>query len=87
MRKKKIIDIRGIFKNNYVLGSDVTLAEFKQGKSTTHTKLRIVGKVRKLLPFRNKDHYDLSYENGLSFLKIKDSKNFWLQKYLVVVTN
>ncbi|MHC4454713.1 MAG: hypothetical protein ACYSWS_08465 [Planctomycetota bacterium] len=87
LRRKKIIDKKGIFIKNFVLGPDVTLAGFKQGKSATHTKLRVVGKIKKLLPFRNKNHYDLSYGNGVSLLNIKDSKNFWLQKYLVVVTN
>ncbi len=93
LRRKKIIDKKGIpllrslnpFSRNYVLGADFTLAEFKQEKATL-TKLRIDGKIKKLLPYRNKNHYDISYENGLSFINIKDSKNFWHQKYLVVVT-
>ncbi len=94
LRRKKIIDKKGIpllrslnpFSRNYVLGSDFTLAEFKQEQATL-TKFRIDGKIKKLLPYRNKNHYDISYENGLSFINIKDSKNFWHQKYLVVVTN
>ena len=87
MRKKKIIDIKGTFIKNFVLGPDVTLAGFEKGILTTHTKLRVVGKIKELLPYRNKNHYDISYENGVSFLNIKDSKNFWLRKYLVVITN
>jgi len=94
LRRKKIIDKKGIpflsslnpFSRNHVLGSDFTLAEFKQ-EQTTLTKFRIDGKIKKLLPYRNKNHYDISYENGLSFINIKDSKNFWHQKYLVIVTN
>ena len=94
LRRKKIIVKKGIplvrslnrFSKNFVLGPDFTLAEFKQEKSTL-TKFRIDGKIKKILPYRNKNHYDISYENGLSFINIKDSKNFWHQKYLVVVTN
>ena len=93
LRRKKIIVKKGIpllrslnpFSRNYVLGQDFTLAEFKQEKSTL-TEFRIDGKIKKILPYRNKNHYDISYENGLSFINIKDSKNFWHQKYLVIVT-
>jgi hypothetical protein len=89
LRRKKIIVNKGInpFIEDFILGPDVTSAGFKEGILTTHTKLRVVGKIKKLLPFRNKNHYDISYENGVSFLNIKDTKNFWLQKYLVVITN
>jgi myosin heavy subunit len=94
LRRKKIIVKKGIplvrslniYSKNFVLGPDFTLAEFKQEKSTL-TKFRIDGKIKKILPYRNKNHYDISYENGLSFINIKDSRNFWHQKYLVVVTN
>ncbi len=94
LRRKKIIVKKGIplvrslniYSKNFVLGPDFTLAEFKQEKSTL-TKFRIDGKIKKILPYRNKNHYDISYENGLSFINIIDSKNFWHQKYLVVVTN
>ncbi|MHC4138646.1 MAG: hypothetical protein ACYSR1_02100, partial [Planctomycetota bacterium] len=94
LRRKKIIIKKGIpllrslnlYSKNFVLGSDFTLAEFKREKSTL-TKFRIDGKIKKILPYRNKNHYDISYENGLSFINIKDSKSFWHQKYLVVVTN
>ena len=94
LRRKKIIDKKGIpllrslnpFSRNYVLGSDFTLAEFKQDTASL-TEFKIDGKIKKILPYRNKNHYDISYENGLSFINIKDSKNFWHQKYLVVVTN
>ena len=94
LRRKKIIIKKGIplvrslnlYSKNFVLGPDFTLAEFKREKSTL-TKFRINGKIKKILPYRNKNHYDISYENGLSFINIKDSKNFWHQKYLVVVTN
>ncbi len=93
LRRKKIIVKKGIpllrslnpFSRNYVLGQNFTLAEFKEEKSTL-TKFRIDGKIKKILPYRNKNHYDISYENGLSFINIKDSKNFWHQKYLVIVT-
>ncbi len=93
LRRKKIIVKKGIpllrslnpFSRNYVLGSDFTLAEFKQ-ETITLTKFRIDGKIKELLPYRNKNHYDISYEKGLSFINIKDSKNFWIQKYLVIVT-
>ena len=89
LRRKKIIVKKGInpFIEDFVLGPDITLAGFKEGILTTHTKLRVVGRIKKLLPYRNKNHYDISYENGVSFLNIKDTKNFWLQKYLVVITN
>ncbi|MBO1223478.1 MAG: hypothetical protein JYX80_03535 [Candidatus Scalindua sediminis] len=93
LKRKKIIVKKGIpllrslnpFSRNYVLGQNFTLAEFKEEKSTL-TKFRIDGKIKKILPYRNKNHYDISYENGLSFINIKDSKNFWHQKYLVIVT-
>ncbi len=93
LRRKKIIVKKGIpllrslnpFSRNYVLGQDFTLAEFKQEKSTL-AEFRIDGKIKKILPYRNKNHYDISYENGLSFINIKDFKNFWHQKYLVIVT-
>jgi chromosome segregation ATPase len=91
LKRKKIIDKKSIsrwsrFRSKYVLGSDFTLAEFKQEK-TTLTTFRIDGKIKKLLPYRHQNHYDISYDNGLSFINIKDPKNFWHQKYLVVVTN
>ncbi len=93
LRKKKIIVKKGIpllrslnpFSKNYVLGEDFTFAEFIQEKSIL-TEFKIDGKIRKILPYRNKNHYDITYENGLSFVNIKDSKNFWHQKYLVIVT-
>ena len=87
--RKKIIDEKGInpFIEDFALGPEFTLAGFQEGILTTHTKLRVVGKIKKLLPYRNKNYYDISYENGVSFLNIKDSKNFWLRKYLVVITN
>ncbi len=93
LKRKKIIVKKGIpllrslnpFSRNYVLGQNFTLAEFKEEKSTL-TEFRIDGKIKKILPYRNKNHYDISYENGLSFINIKDSKNFWHQKYLVIVT-
>jgi len=93
LRRKKIIVKKGIpilrslnpFSKNYVLGPDFTLAEFKQEKSTL-TKLRIDGRIKKILPYRVKNHYDISYEKGLSFINIKDSKSFWHQKYLIVIT-
>jgi uncharacterized coiled-coil DUF342 family protein len=93
LRRKKIIVKKGVpllrslnpFSRNFVLGQDFTLAEFKQENSTL-TKFSIDGKIKKILPYRNKNHYDISYENGLSFINIKDSKNFWHQKYLVIVT-
>ncbi len=91
LRRKKIIDKKSSprlrrFSSKYVLGSDFTLAEFKQEKAT-FTKFRIDGKIKKLLPYRHQNHYDISYDNGFSFINIKDPKNFWHQKYLVVVTN
>jgi phospholipid transport system substrate-binding protein len=94
LRRKKIIDKKGIsllrslnpFSKNHVLGPDFTLAEFEQEQATL-TKFRIDGEITKLLPYRNKNHYDISYENGLSFINIKDSRNFWHHKFLVVVTN
>ncbi len=93
LRRKKIIVKKGIpllrslnpFSKNYVLGENFALAGFKQEKSTL-AEFRIDGKIKKILPYRTKNHYDISYENGLSFINIKDSKNFWHQKYLVIVT-
>ncbi len=94
LRRKKIIVKKGIpllrslnpYSKNFVLGADFALAEFKQGKSTL-AKLRIDGKIKKILPYRSKNQYNIFYVNGLSFINIKDPKNFWYQKYLVVVTN
>ncbi len=94
LRKKKIIVKKGIpllrslnpYSKNFVLGADFALAGFKQGKSTL-AKLRIDGKIKKILPYRSKNHYNIFYMNGLSFINITDPKNFWYQKYLVVVTN
>lgn len=88
LRKKKIIVKKGVplFSRNYVLGENFTLAEFKQGNSSL-TEFKIDGKVKKILPYRNKDHYYISYENGVTYIIIKDPKNFWHQKYLVIVTS
>jgi hypothetical protein len=93
LRRKKIIAKKGItisrslnpFSRNYVLEENFTLAEFTQEKSIL-TEFRIDGKIKKILPYRNKNHYDITYENGLSFFNITDPKNFWHQKYLVIVT-
>jgi peptidoglycan hydrolase CwlO-like protein len=93
LRRKKIIVKKGIpllrslnpFSRNYVLGEDFTFAEFELEKST-FTEFKVDGRIKKILPYRNKNHYDITYENGLSFINITDSKNFWHQKYLVIVT-
>jgi len=93
LRRKKIIDKKGIpilrslnpLSRNYVLGQDFTLDEFKKEK-TLLTEFRIDGRVKKILPYRSKNNYDITYENGFSFINIKDSKKFWLQKYLIIVT-
>ena len=90
---KKIIVKKGIpllrslnpFSKNYVLGEDFTLAEFTHERSILN-KFSVDGRIKKILPYRNRNHYDITYENGLSFVDIKDSKNFWHQKYLVIVT-
>ena len=90
---KKIIVKKGIpllrslnpFSKNYVLGEDFTLAEFTHERSILN-KFSVDGRTKKILPYRNRSHYDITYENGLSFVDIKDSKNFWHQKYLVIVT-
>ncbi len=91
--RKKIIVKKGIpllrslnpFSKNYVLGEDFTLAEFTHERSILN-KFSVDGRIKKILPYRNKNHYDITYENGLSLVNIKDSKNFWHQKYLVIVT-
>jgi hypothetical protein len=91
--RKKIIVKKGIpllrslnpFSKNYVLGEDFTLAEFTHERSILN-KFSVDGRIKKILPYRNGKHYDITYENGLSFVNIKDSKNFWHQKYLVIVT-
>jgi hypothetical protein len=91
--RKKIIVKRGIpiirslnpFSRNYVLGEDFTLAEFTHERSLLN-EFSVDGKIKKILPYRSGKHYDIAYENGLSFVSIKDSKNFWHQKYLVIVT-
>ena len=91
--RKKIIVKKGIpllrslnpFSRNYVLGEDFTLAEFTHEKSIL-TEFSIDGRIKKILPYRNRSHYDITYENGLSYVNITDSKNFWHQKYLVIVT-
>ena len=90
---KKIIVKKGIpllrslnpFSKNYVLGEDFALAEFTHERSILN-KFSVDGRIKKILPYRNRSHYDITYENGLSFVDIKDSKNFWYQKYLVIVT-
>ena len=90
---KKIIVKKGIpllrslnpFSKNYVLGEDFALAEFTHERSILN-KFSVDGRIKKILPYRNRSHYDITYENGLSFVDIKDSKNFWHQKYLVIVT-
>ncbi len=91
--RKKIIVKKGIpllrslnpFSRNYVLGEDFTLAEFTHERSLLN-EFSVDGKIKKILPYRSRRHYDIAYENGLSFVSIKDSKNFWHQKYLVIVT-
>ena len=91
--RKKIIVKKGIpiirslnpFSRNYVLGEDFTLAEFTHERSLLN-EFSVDGKIKKILPYRSGKHYDIAYENGLSFVSIKDSKNFWHQKYLVIVT-
>jgi chaperonin cofactor prefoldin len=93
LRRKKIIVKKGIpllrslnpFSRNYVLGEDFTLAEFTHEKSILN-EFSIDGRIRKILPYRNRNHYDITYENGMSYVNITDSKNFWHQKYLVIVT-
>jgi len=71
--------------SNYVLGQDIVLAKFKNEKKLL-TKFSIDGKIKKILPYRSKSNYDVTYKDGLSFINIKDSKNFWMQKYLIIVT-
>ncbi len=93
LRSKKIIVKQGVplirslnpFSKNFVLGPDFAMAGFTQDESTL-TKFRIEGKIKKILPYRNKNLYEITYEEGLSLINIKDSKSFWYQKYLVVVT-
>ena len=91
--RKKIIVKKGIpiirslnpFSRNYVLGEDFTLAEFTHERSLLN-EFSVDGKIKKILPYRSGKHYDIAYQNGLSFVSIQDSKNFWHQKYLVIVT-
>ena len=91
--RNKIIVKKGIpllrllnpFSRNYVLGQDIVLAKFKKEKKLL-TKFSIEGKIKKILPYRSKSNYDVTYKDGLSFINIKDSKNFWMQKYLIIVT-
>jgi len=91
--RNKIIVKKGIpllrslnpFSRNYVLGQDIVLAKFKKEKKLL-TGFSIDGKIKKILPYRSKSNYDITYENGLSFININDSKNFWMQKYLIIVT-
>jgi uncharacterized coiled-coil DUF342 family protein len=95
LRRKKIIVKKGIplfrafnpFSKNYVLGENFTLADFSHEK-TIFTDFSVDGRIKKILPYRNKHHYDITYdyEKGLSLVNITDSKNFWHQKYLVIVT-
>ncbi len=90
---KKIIVKRGIpllrslnpFSKNYVLGQDIVLAEFQKEKKLL-TEFSIDGKIKKILPYRSKSNYEITYDDGLSVINIIDSKNFWMQKYLIVVT-
>ncbi len=85
--KKGIPLLRSLnpFSRNYVLGQDIVLAKFQKEKKLL-TEFSIDGKIKKILPYRSKSNYDITYEDGLSFINIKDSKNFWMQKYLIVVT-
>ncbi len=91
--RNKIIVKKGIpllrslnpFSRYYVLGQDIVLANFKKERKLL-TKFSIDGKIKKILPYRSKNNYDITYENGLSFISIKDTKNFWMQKYLIIVT-
>ncbi len=95
LRRKKIIVKKGIplfrsfnpFSRNYVLGENFTLADFSHEK-TIFTDFSVDGRIKKILPYRNRHHYDITYddEKGLSLVSITDSKNFWHQKYLVIVT-
>ena len=85
--KKGIPILRSLnpFSKNYVLGQDIILAKFEKEKRLL-TKFSIDGRIKKILPYRSKYNYDLTYKDGLSIINIKDSKNFWMQKYLVIVT-
>nr|MBC8549146.1 hypothetical protein [Candidatus Brocadiales bacterium] len=95
LRRKKIIVKKGIplfrsfnpLSKNYVLGDDFTLAEFSHEKSI-FTEFSVDGRIKKILPYRNRNHYNITYdyENRLSLVNITDTKNFWHQKYLVIVT-
>ena len=92
LRNKEIIVQKGAplvrslnpFKS-YALGPNCTLSKFKR-ENKTRTRYRVDGKITTILPYRDKQYYDIYYEDGVSVINIKDPKNFWYLKYLVIVT-
>ena len=94
LRNKDIIKKEGMpvisslnpFRKSYVLGPNCTLSQFKK-ENKARTRYRVDGKIMTLLPYRNKEYYDIYYQDGVSVINIKDPRNFWYLKYLVIVTN
>jgi hypothetical protein len=92
--KSGIIAKRGIpiintinpFSKGYVLGPNCTSSKFKHEKKTK-TIYRMNGKIKAILPFRDKEYYDVYYEDGVSVINIKDERNFWYVKFLVIATD
>lgn len=74
------------FSKNYALGPDCSSSKFKQEKKTK-TIYRMSGKIKAILPYRDKEYYDVYYEDNVSVINIKDPRNFWYVKFLVIATN
>ena len=86
LRRKKIIVKKGVplfrafnpFSKNYVLGENFTLDDFSH-KKTIFTDFSVDGRIKKILPYRNGNHYDITYdyEKEVSLVNIIDTKNSW----------
>ncbi len=81
-----IINTLNPFRKNYTLGPNCSSSKFKPERKAK-TIYRMSGKIETILPYRDKEFYDIYFEDGVSVINIKDSKNFWYVKYLVIATN
>lgn len=81
-----IINTINPFSKSYSLGRNCTSSKFKHEKKTK-TIYRMNGKIEAILPYRDKEYYDIYYEDGISVINIKDSTNFWYVKFLVIATH
>ncbi|MDR4506474.1 MAG: hypothetical protein MRK01_17010 [Candidatus Scalindua sp.] len=74
------------FSKSYALGPNCSSSKFKQEKKTK-TIYRMSGKIKAILPYRDKEYYDVYYEDNVSVINIKDPRNFWYVKFLIIATN